>query len=110
MSFFSHVIYIMRDFVVTNLLTKPTSNVDLRKLDNDDDELVEPFEDNIDEPISLVEFSRFYQINGIQIFDVLLIYVTVYYFVYIYLEKSMAFTFLILLVVTIIIVMKNEIK
>lgn len=99
----------MRDFVVTNLLTKPTSNVDLRKLDNDD-ELVEPFEDNVSEPISLVEFSRFYQINGIQIFDVLLIYVTVYYFIYIYLEKSLAFTFLILLVVTIIIVMKNKIK
>lgn len=109
MSFFSHVIYIMRDFVVTNLLTKPTSNVDLRKFDNND-ELLELFEDNIDEPISLVEFSRFYQIGGVQIFDVLLIYVTVYYFVYIYLEKSVAFTFLILLVVTIIIVMKNEIK
>uniref|UniRef100_A0A6C0C966 Uncharacterized protein n=1 Tax=viral metagenome TaxID=1070528 RepID=A0A6C0C966_9ZZZZ len=99
----------MSDFVATNLITKPTSNNRIRKLDDsssDDDDKKETFED---ESMSLVEFSRLYQIHGIQIFDVLLIYIAVYYFVYIYLEKSLTFTFLVLLVVTIIVVMKNNI-
>jgi hypothetical protein len=108
----------MSNFVATNLITKPTANNKIRKLrddisssdDDDNDKDKKNFRETFeDESMSLVEFSRLYQIHGIQIFDVLLIYITIYYFVYIYLEKSLTFTFLILLVVTIIIIMKNNI-
>lgn len=104
----------MSNFFATNLITKPTANNKIRKIDDDvssssSEDDANSHESFQDETMSLIEFSRLYQFHGVQIFDVLLIYIAVYYFIYIYLEKSLTLTFIILLVITIIIIMKNNI-
>jgi len=100
----------MSNFINTNLLTKPTSNNEMRKINDtissSDDEILEG---KVDGTMNLIDFSQLYQIHGIPIFEVLIIYASLYYFIYVYLEKSIEFTFLVLLTATVIIVMKNNI-